>query len=204
MSSEPKPVGRAVCREGDTLWLDCKHTIRKGDVLAAAPTPGRLRIGRLVVSAVEYSGRLRLAEPGAIASLVADPVYGDWIYLVDEPSVESRIDGLARQIAAIGGTPDALPIVQSFTLAGRWRVYFNRHGAADRPWCVAPEAGGWELAVSSVSIVTAAETVYQPKPTPDDEDGRPSAWIAVDGQLTVFLAGHATIAAARPPEVAYP
>jgi len=89
----------------------------------------------------------------------------------------------------------ALPIGQAFALTGRWRVYFNRHGAADRPWCVAPEAGGWEVAVRSVGISTVAETVYQPKAVPDDEDGRPSAWIAVDGYLTIHMSGHASIGA---------
>jgi hypothetical protein len=93
--------------------------------------------------------------------------------------------------------------IQSFSLAGGWRVYFNRHGATDRPWCIAPNTGGWEVAVSNVLIATAAHTVYQPKATPDEEDGRPSAWIAVDGRLTVFLAGHAMIETSRPPEVAY-
>jgi hypothetical protein len=68
---------------------------------------------------------------------------------------------------------------------GRWRIYFNRHGAAGMPWCVAPDAGGWELAVGAVMLTVTAETIYRPKATPDDEDGRPSAWIAVDGKLTV-------------------
>lgn len=110
------------------------------------------------------------------------------------------IEVLAAQVAGRGGTIGGvlrqlteLPISQGFALTGIWRVYFNRHGAAGRPWCIAPDAGGWEVAVSSVSISTVAETVYRPKPTPDDEDGRPSAWIAVDGYLTVHLTGHATI-----------
>lgn len=106
---------------------------------------------------------------------------------------ETAIADMARKIHATGGTPSALPIGQSFALTGRWRVYFNRHGAAGRPWCIAPEVGGWEVAVSSVGISTVAETVYHPKATPDDEDGRPSAWIAVDGHLTVHVTGHASI-----------
>lgn len=80
-----------------------------------------------------------------------------------------------------------------FSAVGQFRIYFNRHSAGDKPWCVAPEAGGWELAVASVGIATLAETVYRPKATPDEEDGRPSAWIAVTGQLTVVLGGHASI-----------
>lgn len=91
--------------------------------------------------------------------------------------------------------PAPLPAGQSFAVIGRWRVYFNRHGAVGRPWCIAPEVGGWEVAVSSVGISTVAETVYRAKATPDDEDGRPSAWIAVDGYLTVHASGHASIGA---------
>lgn len=87
------------------------------------------------------------------------------------------------------------PTTTVYTFRTIWRVYFNRHGAAERPWCVAPDAGGWEIAVRSVGIATVAETVYRPKATPDDEDGRPSAWIAVDGYLTVLASGHATIGA---------
>lgn len=82
---------------------------------------------------------------------------------------------------------------QAFAATGRWRVYFNRHGAADRPWCIAPDAGGWEVAVESVGISAVAETVYHPKVVPDDEDGHPSAWIAIDGYLTVHDSGHASI-----------
>lgn len=85
----------------------------------------------------------------------------------------------------------------AFTATGRWRVYFNKHGAAELPWCVAPDAGGWELAVAAVGIAAPAETVYRPKPTPDDEDGRPSAWIAIDGVLTVTRSGHASIGTPR-------
>jgi hypothetical protein len=203
VSSSPKLVGRAVRRSGATLWLDAlcvngEHDLRKGDVLAAshmndgAPP---LRNGRLVVAAVYRDGHIDATSLDAIAGFVVDPAYGDWLYLVDEPSVESRIADLARQIHAIGGTPGALPLGQSFALNGSWRVYFNRHGAADRPWCVAPDAGGWEVAVTSVGIFGTAVTAYFPKATPDDEDGRPSAWIAVDGHLTVRDSGHASIEA---------
>jgi len=82
-----------------------------------------------------------------------------------------------------------------YVRSGTWRVYFNRHGAVGKPWCVAPDAGGWELAVGSVGISAPAETVYRPKTTPDEDDGCPSAWIAVEGQLTVYASGHASIGA---------
>ena len=92
-----------------------------------------------------------------------------------------------------------------FAMQGRWRVYFNKHGRADLPWCIAPAAGGWEIAVPAVLITTEAETVYQPKATPDDEDGRPSAWLFVEGKLVVALgAGRATISATSTPEVQTP
>lgn len=79
---------------------------------------------------------------------------------------------------------------------GRFRIYFNRHGADGRAWCVAAESGAWELAVKSWSAVVPIASCYAPKATPDDEDGRPSAWIAVEGVLTVSESGHATIGAA--------
>lgn len=83
----------------------------------------------------------------------------------------------------------------AFVYRGKLRVYFNRHGAAPLMWCVAPDEGGWEVAVASVGISAIAETVYRPKPTADEDDGKPSAWIAVEGQLTVFPTGHASIGA---------
>lgn len=94
-------------------------------------------------------------------------------------------------------------VAAGFAMHGRWRVYFNKHGRADLPWCIAPDGGGWELAVPSVLITTDATTAYQPKATPDDEDGRPSAWIAVEGVLTV-AGGRASIAASAAPEVQTP
>lgn len=79
-------------------------------------------------------------------------------------------------------------------LTGRFRLYFNRHGAAPLSWCIAPESGAWEMAVRSVAITVPAETVYAPKSEPDEEDGRPSAWIAVEGRLEVEAEGRARIA----------
>lgn len=78
-------------------------------------------------------------------------------------------------------------------LTGKFRVYFNRLGAEPLMWCVAPDAGGWEIAVRDVQLATIAETVYRKKETADEDDGRPSAWFAVEGVLTVNAAGFATI-----------
>jgi hypothetical protein len=68
---------------------------------------------------------------------------------------------------------------------GAFRVYFNRHGAAPLVWCIAPEDGAWELAVAAIDIRQPACTVYRPKTTPDEVDGKPSAWIAAAGRLVV-------------------
>lgn len=83
----------------------------------------------------------------------------------------------------------------SFSLAGKWRVYFNRLGAEPMVWCIAPEEGGWEIAVRDVQLNASAQTVYCKKATPDEDDGRPSAWIAIEGVLTVALSGVAAIGA---------
>lgn len=67
---------------------------------------------------------------------------------------------------------------------GTFRVHFNRHGAAPLVWSVATDQ--WELAVASVAIAGAeVRTAYKPKATPDDEDGKASAWLEVTGVLTV-------------------
>lgn len=66
---------------------------------------------------------------------------------------------------------------------GAMRVYFNRHGSG-LPWCVA--ADGWEIAVQAVTFdEVKVQTKYVPKRTPDDEDGKPSAWMEVVGSMTV-------------------
>jgi hypothetical protein len=74
---------------------------------------------------------------------------------------------------------------------GTFRVYFNRHGAEPLMWCVAPdgEVAGWEIAVRGVEIEAKCETVYAKKSTPDEDDGRPSAWIRTTGVLSVNLGG---------------
>lgn len=113
------------------------------------------------------------------------------VFPIDEaPTME----GLAAEIAAMGSQPDSLPLRHDIRIAGTWRVYFHRLNPDGLPWCVAPDAGGWEIAVANVAIDAPSSTVYAPKATPDDEDGRPSAWIAVTGVLTVNAAGQARIA----------
>lgn len=83
----------------------------------------------------------------------------------------------------------------TMTAIGSFRVFFNRHGAAPLVWCIAPECGGWEIAVADVDITAPVRAVYQPKPEKDEDDGKPSAWLAVDGLLTVLASGHASIGA---------
>lgn len=108
--------------------------------------------------------------------------------------LERRIEALAQEIHAASETPSSLPVRQAFSLAGRFRVYFNRHQAAPLVWCIALEGPGgpgpgvaFEVAVAEVVITSTfgARTVYRPKATPDDEDGMPSAWLEVDGVLRV-------------------
>lgn len=83
----------------------------------------------------------------------------------------------------------------AFYALGRFRVHFNRAGAAPLVWCVASIDGQWEIAVREVTINGHARTVYAPKSTSDDEDGKPSAWISVDGRLDVLVDGRALISA---------
>ena len=65
----------------------------------------------------------------------------------------------------------------TFTIASsKLRLHFNRHGAAPLVWCIS--TGDFEIAVKSFrTFGVPIETVYTPKSTPDDEDGRPSAWL---------------------------
>lgn len=78
---------------------------------------------------------------------------------------------------------------------GTFRLHFNRHGAAPLVWCVATDE--WELAVKSFAVDgPELHTVYRPKATADDEDGKPSAWLEVTGELVV-LDGQATIRVPR-------
>lgn len=66
---------------------------------------------------------------------------------------------------------------------GLFRIYFNRHGAAPLVWCVATD--DFELAVSDLEIAAPVRARYVPKQTPDDEDGKPSAWLECSGTLTL-------------------
>jgi hypothetical protein len=69
------------------------------------------------------------------------------------------------------------------TYTGPMRLHFNRHGAAPLVWSVATD--DWEIAVSTVIVHASMRTVYMPKATPDDEDGKASAWLEVVGRLRV-------------------
>lgn len=69
------------------------------------------------------------------------------------------------------------------TFTGKMRLHFNRHGAAPLVWCIATD--GWELTVSAIAVDVSVRTVYRSKPTPDDEDGKPSAWLECEGSLVV-------------------
>lgn len=81
---------------------------------------------------------------------------------------------------------------------GELRIYFNRLSAEPMMWCVSPEDGQWEIAVRTVDIDpgVGGSTVWRPKVTPDDEDGRPSAWFATSGRLRIFANGTASVGAA--------
>lgn len=81
------------------------------------------------------------------------------------------------------------------TVTGKFRVYFNRHGAEPLMWCISPEDGNWEVAVRYVQILSLCEAVYKKKSTADEDDGKPSAWIAVEGVLKVNEHGYAYIGA---------
>lgn len=70
------------------------------------------------------------------------------------------------------------------TYTGKMRIHFNRHGATPLVWCVATDE--WEIAVAAVTCTTVLTTMYRPKATPDDEDGKPSAWLEAEGTLTVL------------------
>lgn len=77
------------------------------------------------------------------------------------------------------------------TIHGTFRIHFNRHGAAPLVWCVATDT--FELAVADLLVTASLRAVYRPKATPDDEDGRPSAWLEVTGTLTLTASGEARI-----------
>lgn len=67
---------------------------------------------------------------------------------------------------------------------GTFRLHFSRHGAAPLVWCVSTDE--WELAVKHFVVDgPKLRSVYQPKATADDDDGKPSAWLEVTGELEV-------------------
>jgi hypothetical protein len=82
---------------------------------------------------------------------------------------------------------------------GIWKVYFNRHQEATRVWCVAPVSGAWEAAVVSVDIFDGdVLSRYKRLPNPDPELlGPPSAWMEVEGALTLYDNGMAVIRGAQ-------
>jgi hypothetical protein len=68
---------------------------------------------------------------------------------------------------------------------GPFTIYFNRHQAVPLVWCIARP--NWEIAVSKVFINAFCETRYDAtKLTPDDEDGKPSAYLYIPfGTLSI-------------------
>lgn len=70
-------------------------------------------------------------------------------------------------------------------LKGRFRFYFNHHGAAPLVWCVAPEDGEFEIAIRGFELRVDSEAVYRKKAEADEDDGRPSGWIACTGDLEI-------------------
>lgn len=67
---------------------------------------------------------------------------------------------------------------------GQMRLHFNRHGAAPLVWCVS--TAEWEIAVSHILCLVPLRSVYAPKPTADEDDGKPSAWFEVEGRLRII------------------
>jgi hypothetical protein len=107
---------------------------------------------------------------------------------------EQMIDDAARALG-VSRVPASPTLAIRHLGAGTWRVYYHRLNPEGLPWCVSPDAGGFEIAVREVEIYASSRGVHRPKPTADDEDGRPSAWIEVTGVLEVIEDGRATIKA---------
>ncbi len=116
---------------------------------------------------------------------------------------EQMVDAVDTSLAVVAAMLS--PRKQQTVATGTFRVYFNRSQAAPLVWCCAlivnavnameGPVPSYEIAVADVVIDAPCRTVYAPKPTPDHEDGKPSAWIEVDGVLTI-AGGVATIARA--------
>lgn len=141
----------------------------------------RLPAGELVDT---VDDEIRVGAARMRASIVGDLVLGSDaspLRFSDDPTLDlERRRALADKLAP--GTT-AAPSGQ-MSARGTFRVHFNRHGAAPLVWCVATD--DWEIAVASVSLVGAnVRSVYRAKSTPDDEDGKPSAWLEVTGLVTI-------------------
>lgn len=83
------------------------------------------------------------------------------------------------------------------TYTGKLRLHYNRSGAAPLVWSV--RSDHWELNLSHVECMAPIKSVYEVKPVPDDEDGKPSAWFETYGILVVQNST-ALIYPAPPPE----
>lgn len=89
-------------------------------------------------------------------------------------------------------------VTGAMVITGRFRISFNRHGAAPLIWSVSLIARDdtqlWELAVRSIEFKDVnVVTVYAPKATADDDDGQPSAYLVASGELIVDLDGSAAL-----------
>lgn len=71
----------------------------------------------------------------------------------------------------------------SLAITGTFRLRFNRHGAAPLVWSVRTDE--WEINVAELDWHTPTRSVYRPKETPYDEDGKPSAWLETTGTLQI-------------------
>jgi hypothetical protein len=83
-------------------------------------------------------------------------------------------------------------------ITGRFRLSFNRHGAAPLVWSVSPldESGAptIDIAVRAFGLDgVRVVTVYAPKETSDENDGKPSAYLVTEGELSVDESGVAMI-----------
>lgn len=82
--------------------------------------------------------------------------------------------------------------------AGKFKIYFANHNVAPLVWCLqllgASDEPTWEIAVSTIGLDgVRGLTVYAPKPTPDHEDGKPSAFLLAEGILSVDESGVALL-----------
>jgi hypothetical protein len=128
------------------------------------------------------------AAPGLLSNAVAiSPAMQEGLRMEQENAAARRVAlGVDRhppmhEVFGLAPRPPGVSLVAT----GSWRVYFHRLNPDGLPWCVSPDSGAWEIAVRNVVIGASSTAVYRPKERPDDEDGRPSAWIAVTGTLTV-------------------